>query len=342
MNEAPATPTNDPAPPAPDAPVAPVTPVVPAEPSTEDIENEASDKEWEDAQNELFPGLKGQKKEPKKDEPAKPEKTAEEIAKEEALANETPEQKAEREAKEAEETAKPTPPSAAERDARNANRNYTQQVETIKSDVMEQMFADTPQTLEDADGDPIHSIDDVVKLINPRTGEVFTEDEAGMWLLSAQQRFNQNRANIEKQAGEIAEVNYEIKDQADAINEKYGEYLKKNKELRDDIWKDFQETLVKDKNSGVITKMPVSLERFYERALAPLLKAENTPQAAPEPTAEEKAAEAAKAEAEAKSKRQKARTDRSDIYAPNSGAPIDEDAQEWADAATVVFGPPKK
>lgn len=72
-------------------PAAPVEPVAPdggAEPTAEEAAQAAEDKEWEDAADEIFPGLKKttKKEEEKPDEPAKPEEKPQEGAADEAAA----------------------------------------------------------------------------------------------------------------------------------------------------------------------------------------------------------------------------------------------------------------
>ena len=205
----------------------------------------------------------------------------------------------------------------------------------------------------DADGDPIKSIDDVMKLQNPRTRQAFTEEEAGMWLLSAQQQFNQNLANTEKQIEQIADVTLAIKDEADSVAYEYGELLKAMPELRDEIWADYQETLQKDPKSGIIIKAPISLSKFYARQLKPYvdkaLSLEDvtppapTPPAAGTSAAPAKAAPANPAAAQTAAEAAKAakRADRSDIYSGGKTDVADPEADEWADAAKEVFGPIK-
>lgn len=331
-----------PAPAAPAAePVAPATPA-PALPASD----EAEGKEWSDAADEIFPGVKINK-EPKKDEPAKPAekpKTPEETAETTVDPNETPEQKAEREAKEAADKEKAgeedEEPNTFTRDSRVAQREARQEAEAVKADVRKQMFADVPQQLQDADGDPIRTIEDVQKLINPRTGEPFTEEEAGIWLLSAQQQFNQNMATMEKQIDEIAEVNVDLKDQVDDILYQYGELLKTLPDpnnpkvlLRETLWAEYEKTLVKDEKSRIITKAPVSLKKFYEIALQPYAKLAQSLEA------DENAKAAEKAKAEEAEKKKKERQDRSDIYGGSNADLMDPEDKEWDEAATAVFGP---
>lgn len=326
-------------------PVAPVTPPA-TEPATPPAEPEKTpeqieDEEWAEAQEEIFPGVKVKKKEGEKDEPAKPEKTPEELEAEKAGEKKPDgEENPDDPNKKPDEATVDTDAQAAARTARLTARETAEATEAVKKDVREKLFADVPSQLQDADGDPISSIDDVQKLINPRTGETFTEEEAGIWLLSAQQQFNKGIENVEKQVDQIANTNIYLKDEADTVNSKFGEVLKANPEMRDRLWAQYEKTLVKDEASGVILQAPVSLSEFYEVALAPYAT-----QVAATQTAEEiAAAEAAKAEAEAKAakeaadKKQKHRAERSDIYAPNNEPPVEAEDKEWDEAIKNEFG----
>lgn len=316
-------------------PVAPVEPPVTPEPTPE--ETEAS--EWDDAEKEVYGDKKH--KEEDLDEPAEPkEKPKTEEPNEEDPANK--EQDAEQ--KPGDEADDETPadansPEAIARAARAATRDYAQQVDTLKVEIKSKMYTDLPDTLQDADGDPIESIADVQKLINPLTGELFTPEEAGMWLTSAQQQFNQKHAEIEKQVEKIAEVSLDLKDQADTINARYGEFLKKNPEIRDKLWVEYEKTLDKDPESDIVIGYRMNLETFYELALKPLVAAA-TPQAPPVPTEtpEEIAAREAKAKAEADAAKFKKRADRSDVFGPSDKTPVDDETAEWDEAAKTVFG----
>lgn len=304
---------------------------------------EQDDAEWDDIENEMFPG--STTKQDKKDEQAKSETTTTtttadpknptgEKSNEEQGAGDDTAKGGEQAKTTTETTTADSQPSVGQ-----SARDYARQVETVRADVIKQMFADVPETLQDADGDPIKSIEDVMKLQNPRTNEAFTEEEAGMWLLSAQQKFNQQRSDMEKQATQIAEVQIEIKEQADRINTKYGAYLKANEKLRDDLWTEWQETLIKDEKSGVITKTPMSLERFYERALGPIVESANATAAAAEKAEADKKAADELAKKEADEKKKNNRADRSDIYGGGNKLDTrDDDDKEWDEAESAVFG----
>lgn len=311
--------------------------------SAQDIATENEAAEWKKAEDDLFPGLKSVRKQDKKNEQtngSEDEKTSQggEASKDD---NKDEEQDAGKgpsdDTKTQDANNQANDPAAAARAARLANRQYSDQVATVKSDVMQKMYADAPATLQDADGDPINSIEDVMQLIDPRTGEAFTENDAGMWLLSAQQEFNKQVAEREKNAEKVAELNVDIKDQADSINSKYGEFLKNNVELRDQLWQQFEKTLEKDPNSGIIVKMPLSLEEFYESQLAPRVEAQQHIQQ------QQSQAQAVQQQAQEQQQvqRQQSRQDRSDIYGAGDGNVTDQEDKEWAQARDAVFGPLK-
>lgn len=319
-------------------PIAPVDPIQPgADEPTED------DKEWDAVIDEFAPGLRTEKKESKQedkvDEPAKPVEKPKEAEKVEIDPNETPEAKTAREAKEAADAAnkddeEAEEPDTSARDIRVSTREAQKQVEAVAKDVREKMFADAPTVLQDAEGDPITSVADVMKLINPRTQEAFTEEEAGMWLLSAQQQFNVRLAQMDKQIEQIAEVNVDLKDQADSITYQYGELLKAMPDLRDQLWVEYQKTLVKDEKSGIITAAPVSLEKFYDIALQPYVKLAQSLETQEGDVAK---VEAERLKAEEEVKKVKTRADRSDIYGSGKTDTMDDDEKEWAEAAKDYY-----
>lgn len=279
--------------------------------------------------------------------------------------NETPEQKAEREKNEAESTDDKSDstkkddaaaePKTDTRTARQVNRESAKEVETIATDVRQQMFVKTQAvngvdkqyfdgkdnekyvlvdgkpTLADADLDPIRNIEDVMKLTDPRTNEAFTAEAAAQFLMAAQQKMNQNIDDMNKDISRIAEANVDLKDQADSIDYQYGELLKEMPELRDQLWTEYSNTLVKDPKTGIVTGIPVSLERFYEIALQPYVKLAQSLEA--QQTAK---TEAEKAQAEVKKTR--TRADRSDIYGRGKVDDMDDDEKEWSKAANDYYG----
>lgn len=312
-----------------------VTPVV--EPSVEDIAQQNEEAEWNDAAKDLYPDVELEKVDPKEenpDEQAKPEEETKTPEEGREQPEETPEQKAEREAKEA--AAEPPRDAASEaRESRNSARESIENFEAVKSDVRDQLYPDLPKTMVDADGDPINGPQDVAgKLINPVTEKPFTIEEAGMWYLAQSQAFNQRLAEVEKHVEQVTQVNIDLKDWSDAINAKYSEILQADPKLRNELWNDYEGTLVKDEKTGVITAAPVNLERFYERALSGKLVEQQMAKEKAE--AEERAAAEAKKQEEANRKRE--RKDRDDIYGGSQLDDADDDEKEWGQAAESYYG----
>lgn len=336
-------PAPEPAPapaPAPEPTQQPETPPVePTQQPETPPEQDDDAKEWEDVENELFPGLTGNNKEPKKDEPPKPEAEPEKAPEGETPPEgaQPPEKPADPEKPEGEEVSK-TDSSATT--ARIEQRQSQAQYERVKSDMIsdirEKMYKDLPTELVDGDGDPIRSIEDVMKHIDPRTGEPFTEEAAGLWFLNATQQFKQNLANINQRVEKIAEVNIAVKDEADVVNEKYGEILKNNTDLRDRLWAQFEKTLVKDPQTGIIIDMPVSLLEFYDITMSPYA---NQAPAAQSPAAAPPAPEEPKETPEQQEeRRKKERSDRSDIFGGGDNKNLDPEDKEWAEAHQDYFG----
>lgn len=341
----------------------------------EEKAQKANDDEWAAAEEELFPGLKSTtKKDGKENEQAKPGEKPKEAATPPANTqgkNGKPQSGAGDDAgasgkgdgtggdkpKDGEEDGEESEKvDTARIDARRADRAYQQEVDVVKNEVRTKMFGDVATQLKDADGDPISTLEDVMKHINPNTrtaenpnGRNFNEEEAGQWLLAQQQQLNRNLENVDKQVGQIAETLMDVKDQADTVRFRYGELLKAMPEVRDKVWAAWEKTLVKDAKTGIITKVPIPMDEFYELHLEPY--AELGRQAEAEqakenggkpaaggdktPPAQQTEAEKKAAEAEARNKK---RQDRSDIYGPGNTDTRTDDQKEWDAAEETVFG----
>lgn len=229
--------------------------------------------------------------------------------------------------------------AARAREFREASREYTADVEAVKEDIMAEMFKDRDGKLYDADGDEIRTIEDVMALRNPNTGKNFTEDEAGAYLLKATQHVQREREEALREAERIADEMVSLKDQADTVKDKYGAFLDdpKNAQLKADIWADYEATFVTDEATGIITKAPVSMVRFYDRALKPYMEAQANISSAEEARRQAEA-EAAKAKTEAE--RARTRNDREDIFARGDSGrdTLSKEEQEWADAEKAYYG----
>jgi hypothetical protein len=217
--------------------------------------------------------------------------------------------------------------SKAVREQRSIQREIAKDREALMEDVHKEMFSDVPDKLVDADGDPIHTIEDVQKLKNPVTETNFTEEEAASWLLSAQQHLNKKLADMQNQKEAIVDTALSLKDQADNVKIKYGSLFKEMPDLSKEVWVEFEKTLVKHPDSGIILKSPVSLEGFYDVALAGYVKY----------TEQIKSQAGQTAELEKKVVKVQAHSDRQDIYTGGKTDTLDAEEKEWEQAAKALY-----
>lgn len=350
---------------APAAPVEPAAPVAPVEPPTPaptppapvdgeqpTADQKADEDEWDAALKDfeeegVFPGLKSTNtdKGDDKNEPAKPgEKPKENEA---GADDKTPKDPAEAAKDKTDDGTTDTgdgtddeneQASPDEAIARRTAREQQDALDVVKTDVRAKMFADQPTKLVAGDGEVLDSAEKVMQYNNPATGEPFTREEATLWLSSAERELSKRVEDINSQVDQIADVNLDLKDQADIVNYGYGELLRAMPDLRAKLWGEYEKSLTKDAKSGIITKAPLSLQNFYEAALEPYaelgrrLETQDVTQ-----TADQKAV-ADKAIADAEAAKAQRRADRSDIY---QGGKVDtqtEESKEWGNAALGAFG----
>lgn len=213
------------------------------------------------------------------------------------------------------------------REQRGIQRELAEDQKLTREEIRKEVFGDVPTELADADGDPIRTVADVQKLMNPNTNKPFTEDEATLYLLQAQNHLSQQIETTNKQVEQIADIQLSLKDQSDSIRAKYGELLKSMPELQKELWAEFEKTLERHPDTDIITKAPVSLERFYDTALRGYAR-----------SAELEAANAkAQAQAKADVEKVQTRSDRQDIYGAGRSSTTDAEADEWAQAAKLVY-----
>lgn len=216
------------------------------------------------------------------------------------------------------------------RDQRTIQRELAEDQKSTREDIRKEMFGDVKTQLEDADGDPINTIQDVQKLQNPNTGKPFTYEEAALYLLQAQNHLTKTIQDAEAQIEQIADVNLSLKDEADNVSSKYGAMLKAMPRLQKQLWSEYEKTLIKDEKSGIITKAPVSLERFYDVSLAGYIKLAEQMQATAD--AQEQAGKQV-AQAQSTVQRVQTRSDRADIFGGGKTDTTDPEEAEWAKVA---------
>lgn len=231
-------------------------------------------------------------------------------------------------------------PEQADRDYRRRQLELDADRKEIATEVRKEMFSDVPDKLLDADGDPIETVADVMKLKNPNTGKPFTAEEAASWLMQAQRHVEKQNEQVERQVEEIVNVNLSIKEQADSVREKYGELLQYMPKLRARVWAQYEKTLIKDDKTDTITKAPVSMEEFYDTALAPYVREAERIKAEAEAEDKKKAdEEAAKKKQAAEEAKTRSRSDREDIFSTKTKIEEMNDPEEkaWAKAAKEYY-----
>lgn len=199
-------------------------------------------------------------------------------------------------------------------------------LEGYKSEVAKSFYPEgIDRQLRDSDGDPITSIDDLTKLINPKTNDYFTDEEAGSYLLSAQQKLNKDVEEVEKFIEDVADVNLNIEDGAKRVADKYGDVLSKNTELKDRLLQAYNKTLIKDPNTGIAIKAPMEVEEFFDIALEPMINQQSKEV--------EGAAKAAKEAEEAAKKSAKSnQSERGDLKPSGQSESLAPEDEEWAEA----------
>ena len=122
---------------------------------------------------------------------------------------------------------------------------------------------------------------------------------------------------------QVSDVMIQQRDEADQVKGKYGTLLAKLPNLRKEIWADYKATLVVDKETGLIVDAPVSLAKFFARALRPY---EQYVQQLQSQAAEKKTAQD-------DTTRKQTQQDREDITSSGNGSVADPEEEAWAAAA---------
>lgn len=225
-----------------------------------------------------------------------------------------------------------TPPTRAEIEA---DRKQTM------DEVREQLYPDLETELTDADGEPIKSIEDVMKLRNPNTGKAFTETEAAAWLLKAQQHLNKQVQEAQAEVERVAEVHLSLKEQAARIRDKYGALLEANPNgIREKVYASYQRTLKLDEKSKLILDAPVSMEEHYEAMLEPYerlaaqMEANTDKQEQNQQTQQNQKTQQ---QQQVQQTKQTSRSDRQDIIGGGKTNTKDPEEAEWEQAAKAYY-----
>lgn len=204
------------------------------------------------------------------------------------------------------------PKYATAEDVKNAireiNTETTAKVEKLHSAREQVISAMYPEGIDrniyDTNGKAIKTAQDIVDrgLINDRTQEPYTYEEAASFVLEANRKMDENIEELNRYAGDIAEKNINLLESSNRVMEKWGDIITAMPELAKEWAERYTKTQLQfDKTGNYITNMAMSPEDFYDLVAGPYRKMnENvaTQQAAQAAEAARVAAEAA-AQAEA-------------------------------------------
>lgn len=244
--------------------------------------------------------------------PAKPAKPAEPTTPAEPAAKpqdgepekkiETAEEIANREGKEdVQEAPKPLTQDdirAAVRDVTTESQQRIEQRSTVQEEIIKTAYPEGLDTkVYDSDGKVIETAQDIVDrgLINERTGEPYTYEQAASFMLEANRKMAENVAKVNSWAETVAEENISLQEGNYRVMQEFGEILKAMPNLAKELANTYVETQLEwDAKGNYITKMHMKPEDFYRLAVAPYKQVGQ--QMADKKAAEAEAAKAAEAE----------------------------------------------
>lgn len=206
---------------------------------------------------------------------------AEATAEAEKVKNETAEETANRHATEAaDKAASEAPQFATKDDVKAAMREYNQEttgrvteVHTVREDIIKTLYPEgIDQKVYDTEGRVIKDAQEIVDrgLVNDRTGEPYTYEEAASFMLRAGQQMAKNVEELNTYAESVAEENINLKEGNQRVMAEWGGILKVMPKLAAELAEEYVTTQLKfDKTRSYIEKMSMTPEAYYRRALAP-------------------------------------------------------------------------
>ena len=196
---------------------------------------------------------------------------------------ETAEEKANREATSATTEAAKTPEApqyATAEDVKNAirevNNESSARVDKIYSARQQIIDILHPEGIDrniyDTNGRVIKTAQDIVDrgLINERTNEPYTYEEAASFILEANRKMTENINELNSWAETVAEQNISLAEGNERVMSKWGDILKAMPQLAKKLADTYITTQLEfDKTGNYITKMSMEPERFYDLTLTP-------------------------------------------------------------------------
>lgn len=141
--------------------------------------------------------------------------------------------------------------------------------QSLRADIEGLMTA--PETvLRDTDGKVINGVMDVAgRLKNPATGELFTYEEAVDALAVARKELDRSLENFHQDVDAIAETNQSIYEGSLRVMHKWGDTLAAMPDVAEAVKAKFEETFIRDPQTGLVVKAPVDIEGYYDLVLQP-------------------------------------------------------------------------
>lgn len=215
----------------------------------------------------------------------KPAETTEEKPAEDKPVNETP---AEGDADKSDEKVKedPAPKFATKSDVIDAMREYNQQtaertttLSTARDEVIKVIHPEgIDKNIYDTSGNVIKTAQDIVDrdLLNPKTNEPFTYEQAASWLLESQRQMDENVNELMSYAEGVAEVNISLNESEKDVMAKWGDVLKAMPNVAKELYDNYIKTVEFDKTGSYAVKAPIDPMTFYSMALAPYMQLADT------------------------------------------------------------------
>jgi hypothetical protein len=128
------------------------------------------------------------------------------------------------------------------------------------------------QNIYDTEGNVIKTAQDIVDrgLVNERTGDAFTYEEAASFMLQAQQQMAKNVEELNQWADNVAEQNISLLESNQRVMSEWGDVLKAMPNIANQLAERYVTTQIKfDKTGSYITEMHMSPEDFYALTLSP-------------------------------------------------------------------------
>jgi len=140
----------------------------------------------------------------------------------------------------------------------------------VRDDLKEALKLDsTYTTVTLDDGTPIQSVAQLTQVINPETAEPYTREEAQSLLMDARRIVDENLASYEKRVDELTDLNVNFKEEADRVDELYGDIFKAFPEEAKGWLAAYQKTFKLSEDGSYVENVPISPLEFYKPILAP-------------------------------------------------------------------------